>query len=213
MIRYLAIALACAGLLFAPALAHADPASTPDPVQPVASADSPAPVPPVTVDGLVAANNIADRDVILAGAVLKIDGAPDYTVISGDTLTRIVAMRNTAPAPTIALPPTELAPPEQAPVVDPEVAPVAVIHKQAAPEPVKMSVNWDAVARCESGGNWAINTGNSYHGGLQFTVGTWHANGGAGMPENASREEQIRVAENTLHTQGIGAWPVCGKRG
>lgn len=74
-------------------------------------------------------------------------------------------------------------------------------------------VNWDAVAACESGGNWAINTGNGYYGGLQFTMGTWHSNGGAGSPHNASREEQIRVANNVLKTQGIGAWPVCGRRG
>ena len=75
------------------------------------------------------------------------------------------------------------------------------------------SVNWDAIASCESGGNWQISTGNGYHGGLQFTLGTWRANGGGGMPENASREEQIRVAENVLHNQGLGAWPVCGRRG
>ncbi|MBI3215745.1 MAG: transglycosylase family protein [Mycobacterium sp.] len=75
------------------------------------------------------------------------------------------------------------------------------------------SVNWDAVAACESGGNWSINTGNGYSGGLQFTQGTWSANGGSGSPHNASREEQIRVAENVLHSQGIGAWPVCGRRG
>ncbi|MGE0214824.1 transglycosylase family protein [Mycolicibacterium sp.] len=75
------------------------------------------------------------------------------------------------------------------------------------------SVNWDAVAACESGGNWSINTGNGYYGGLQFTMGTWRSNGGAGSPHNASREEQIRVAENVLQTQGIGAWPVCGARG
>jgi resuscitation-promoting factor RpfE len=75
------------------------------------------------------------------------------------------------------------------------------------------SVNWDAVAACESGGNWAINTGNGYYGGLQFTMGTWHSNGGSGSPHNASRSEQIRVAENVLQSQGIGAWPVCGRRG
>lgn len=75
------------------------------------------------------------------------------------------------------------------------------------------SVNWDAVAQCESGGNWAINTGNGYYGGLQFSPGTWHSNGGSGMPNQASREEQIRVAENVLRTQGIGAWPTCGRRG
>ena len=72
-------------------------------------------------------------------------------------------------------------------------------------------VNWDAVARCESGGNWAINTGNGFYGGLQFSPATWRANGGNGMPDQGPREEQIRVAENVLRTQGIGAWPVCGK--
>jgi len=75
------------------------------------------------------------------------------------------------------------------------------------------SVNWDAIAQCESGGNWAINTGNGYFGGLQFSPATWRSNGGAGMPHTASREEQIRIAENVLRSQGIGAWPSCGGRG
>ncbi|OZE31826.1 MULTISPECIES: transglycosylase family protein [unclassified Rhodococcus (in: high G+C Gram-positive bacteria)] len=72
--------------------------------------------------------------------------------------------------------------------------------------------NWDAVAQCESGGNWSINTGNGYYGGLQFSQSTWTANGGSGSPANASKAEQIRVAENTLQTQGPGAWPVCGQQ-
>ncbi|HOB50193.1 MAG TPA: transglycosylase family protein [Mycobacterium sp.] len=71
-------------------------------------------------------------------------------------------------------------------------------------------VNWDAIAACESGGNWRINSGNGYYGGLQFSPATWTSNGGTGMPHQASREEQIRVAENVLRTQGIGAWPTCG---
>ncbi|MEV6134474.1 transglycosylase family protein [Nocardia sp. NPDC051990] len=71
--------------------------------------------------------------------------------------------------------------------------------------------NWDGVAQCESGGNWGINTGNGYYGGLQFSQSTWAANGGAGSANNASKEEQIRVAENVLATQGRGAWPVCGQ--
>lgn len=75
------------------------------------------------------------------------------------------------------------------------------------------SVNWDAIAVCESGGNWAINTGNGYYGGLQFSPSTWSSNGGAGMPNQASRAEQIRIAENVLRTQGIGAWPTCGRLG
>jgi LysM repeat protein len=75
--------------------------------------------------------------------------------------------------------------------------------------------NWDAVAQCESGGNWGINTGNGFSGGLQFTPGTWSAYGGkqyAGSASQASREQQIAVAEKVKQGQGIGAWPVCGKR-
>src|SRR5699024_4463051 len=74
------------------------------------------------------------------------------------------------------------------------------------------SVNWDAVAQCESGGNWSTNTGNGYYGGLQFSPQTWHAYGGEGNPANASRSEQIAVAENVLDGQDIGAWPVCGAK-
>jgi Transglycosylase-like domain/LysM domain len=73
-------------------------------------------------------------------------------------------------------------------------------------------VDWDAIAWCESGDNWAISTGNGYYGGLQFTLSTWRANGGVGNPARASREQQIAVAEQVLRSQGIGAWPVCGKR-
>ncbi len=72
---------------------------------------------------------------------------------------------------------------------------------------------WDQVARCESGGNWAINTGNGYYGGVQFAQSTWASHGGgeyAPSAQLASREEQIAVAERVLATQGRGAWPVCG---
>ena len=72
------------------------------------------------------------------------------------------------------------------------------------------SVDWDAIAQCESGGNWSTNTGNGAYGGLQFKPATWAANGGVGSPASASREEQIRVAENVLQNQGLGAWPKCG---
>jgi resuscitation-promoting factor RpfC len=72
------------------------------------------------------------------------------------------------------------------------------------------SVNWDAIAQCESGGNWSTNTGNGHYGGLQFKQATWSSNGGVGNPATASRSEQIRVAENVLRTQGIKAWPKCG---
>jgi hypothetical protein len=68
---------------------------------------------------------------------------------------------------------------------------------------------WDRLAECESGGNWSINTGNGFYGGLQFSLSTWRAYGGTGMPHEASREEQIAVAERVQDAQGWGAWPAC----
>ncbi|MEU5631039.1 transglycosylase family protein [Streptomyces rishiriensis] len=72
---------------------------------------------------------------------------------------------------------------------------------------------WDTVAQCESGGNWSINTGNGYYGGLQFSASTWAAYGGtqyAAQANQASKSQQISVAEKVLASQGKGAWPVCG---
>jgi nucleoid-associated protein YgaU len=68
---------------------------------------------------------------------------------------------------------------------------------------------WDALAQCESGGNWAINTGNGFSGGLQFSPSTWAAYGGTGSASDASREQQIAVAEQVQAAQGWGAWPSC----
>ncbi len=80
----------------------------------------------------------------------------------------------------------------------------------AAPASAATTGQWDAVAQCESGGNYAINTGNGFYGGLQFTLSTWAAYGGTGAPQNASKSAQIAVAERVLAGQGKGAWPVCG---
>ena len=71
---------------------------------------------------------------------------------------------------------------------------------------------WDRIAACESGGNWAINTGNGFYGGLQFTLASWQAVGGTGLPSLASREEQIARASMLQARQGWGAWPVCSGR-
>ncbi|MFJ9443498.1 transglycosylase family protein [Kitasatospora sp. NPDC101235] len=74
---------------------------------------------------------------------------------------------------------------------------------------------WDAVAQCESGGNWSISTGNGFHGGLQFTPSTWAAYGGtayASQANKATRAQQIAVAEKVLASQGPGAWPVCSQK-
>ena len=72
---------------------------------------------------------------------------------------------------------------------------------------------WDQVAQCESGGDWSINTGNGYYGGVQFDEQTWSAYGGdqfAPTADQASKEQQIQIAEQVLANQGAGAWPNCG---
>jgi uncharacterized protein YabE (DUF348 family) len=94
-------------------------------------------------------------------------------------------------------------------------APVAEIVEVGTQEVVTSnyaggSSVWDSLAQCESGGNWAINTGNGYYGGLQFNLGTWQAYGGSGYPHQNSREAQIAVAERLrAATGGYGSWPGC----
>ncbi|MCC3268801.1 transglycosylase family protein [Arthrobacter gengyunqii] len=82
----------------------------------------------------------------------------------------------------------------------------------AAPSQAADTSTWDALAQCESGGNWGINTGNGFSGGLQFLPSTWAAYGGTGDPASASREQQIAVAERVLAGQGWGAWPACSAK-
>jgi hypothetical protein len=81
--------------------------------------------------------------------------------------------------------------------------------------PAQAATVWDRVAACESGGNWAINTGNGYYGGVQFSSSTWRAFGGgayAATANRASKATQIAIARRVLAVQGPGAWPVCSKR-
>ncbi|MGJ3507963.1 ubiquitin-like domain-containing protein [Enemella sp. A6] len=78
--------------------------------------------------------------------------------------------------------------------------------------PVSSGSVWDRLAQCESGGNWSINTGNGYYGGLQFSASSWRAVGGSGLPHQHSREEQIRRAEILKSKQGWGAWPACTRK-
>lgn len=109
------------------------------------------------------------------------------------------------PVPVPAPAPEPVA--ESEPVAEPESEPVA------EPEPAASSAYeavWDQLAECESGGDWSINTGNGYYGGLQFAAETWSGLGGAGLPHENSKDEQIRLA-TILRDQsdGYGAWPSC----
>jgi resuscitation-promoting factor RpfA len=82
----------------------------------------------------------------------------------------------------------------------------------AAPAEAAPTRTWDRLAQCESSGNWHIDTGNGYYGGLQFSMSTWRAHGGSGNPAHATKTKQISVAEKVLSSQGWGAWPSCSSR-
>ena len=92
---------------------------------------------------------------------------------------------------------------------------VAIIPLTASPAEAATTATWDRLARCESGGNWHINTGNGYYGGLQFSYRTWLSNGGgkyASRADKASKAEQIAVAERLLDARGWGPWPACSRK-
>nr|VDG62660.1 Uncharacterized protein conserved in bacteria [Streptococcus thermophilus] len=92
------------------------------------------------------------------------------------------------------------------------IATTALVAPTASAAP---DSDWDRLAQCEAGGNWHINTGNGYYGGLQFSASTWRAYGGgefAPYAHQATREQQIVVAERTLAAQGWGAWPACSRK-
>jgi hypothetical protein len=96
----------------------------------------------------------------------------------------------------------------------PLVAAIPMITASASPSAAATSA-WDKLASCESGGNWGINTGNGYYGGLQFADGTWDGNGGeryASRADLATRAEQIVVASRVLEGRGWSPWPACSSR-
>jgi len=123
--------------------------------------------------------------------------------------------------PARALPAPVEAAPAPAPVASesdysaPAVSSAPVRSAPAPSAPVTYSGDggvWDRLAACEAGGNWAINTGNGFYGGLQFTLSSWAAAGGSGYPNQASREEQIARGQILQARQGWGAWPACSAR-
>jgi LysM repeat protein len=139
---------------------------------------------------------IADPDVIYPGQKLRIPKADE----------QLAERALPTPAPVaVDVPVAQSAPAAPAPTASPAPAPVA------APTVAGGSV-WDQLAVCESGGNWAINTGNGYYGGLQFSYSTWLGYGGGAYAPTANlatREQQIAIAEKVLAGQGWGAWPAC----
>ncbi|HWJ09981.1 MAG TPA: transglycosylase family protein [Nocardioides sp.] len=147
---------------------------------------TPAPVKEIEDDSMFE----GESEVVTEGA----DGVRDVTyrviVRNGDVVKRIVLTQDVTRAPR-----TEV---------------VHVGTKSAAANFAGGDTVWDRLAQCESGGNWAINTGNGYYGGLQFNLSTWHSWGGSGYPHQASRETQIAIATKLRDASGgYGAWPGC----
>lgn len=104
----------------------------------------------------------------------------------------------------------------QTALIQSDTAPSTSAPRQAASATVAPAVTngsiWDSIAACEAGGNWSTNTGNGYYGGLQFSLGSWQAVGGVGLPSEASREEQIARGQQLQTRQGWGAWPSCSAK-
>jgi hypothetical protein len=96
----------------------------------------------------------------------------------------------------------------------PPAAPVAASQPTNLSQVTTIPNNsaWTELAACESGGNWATNTGNGFYGGLQFTLSSWQAMGGTGLPSDASEAQQIAIAQKLQSDQGWGAWPVCSMK-
>lgn len=149
--------------------------------------------------------DIKHPDVIYKGQTVRIP-AKDEALTS-----RPLPTAATAPAPVAQQAPVYTAAPVQQQVA-PAPAPQRTYQAPAAQQAPANAGVWDRLAQCESGGNWSINTGNGYYGGVQFSQQSWQAVGGTGLPSNASKAEQIARAEKLLAIQGWGAWPACSAK-
>ena len=131
---------------------------------------------------------------------------------SGTVLADIESLAQALAPPTTAAPTTTTAPPPPPPPPPPpapEVEPVSTGSGYADPN---NPATWDRLAQCESGGNWAANTGNGYYGGIQFSLSSWQAVGGTGYPHEASRETQIAMGQRLWSQGGWGHWPACSSK-
>jgi hypothetical protein len=167
----------------------------------------------------------AVEDALLPAVQVEREGAIDRGDLSlrgaaGTTGSTTAETFDTGPIPTPASAPMEAtlhsaAAPPPAPTPAPAAAAAAATVAPRPPPSRPASSGdgvWDDLAQCESGGNWSINTGNGYYGGLQFSHGTWHDYGGgefADYPHQASREQQIVVAERLHAARGFAPWPAC----
>lgn len=165
---------------------------------------------PVVTFSMTVGDFLAEQGVEV-GPDAELNHAPEDPVVGGMDIVVSAKPAEEAPEPEPA--PEPVAPVvEQAPVAQPATVPSAPQFPAPTAPAVASGSVWDSLAQCESGGNWAINTGNGYYGGLQFNPGTWNAYGGqqyAATADQATREQQIDIAEKVQAAQGWGAWPAC----
>jgi len=153
---------------------------------------------------------VPDPDLIIAGQRLALPGRAQVPVWLARAALAVTA------APATPAPATPTVPADPADPTVPATAPAVPAQASSPASASSGGVNWSAIAACESGGNWSIDTGNGFYGGLQFTEQTWLGYGGGQYAPSASlatEAQQIAVAQRVLAGQGIGAWPVCGSRG
>ncbi len=187
--------LSIAGVaLFAPLAAQSA-----DPVVPDAVEDALLPAVESQARSVIARGDLSLREAAAAGSppTEALDAEPIPTPANAPMEATLHAVATPPPASTPA-PARERAASAPAPT--------------AAPPSYSGDSVWDDLAKCESGGNWSINTGNGYYGGLQFNHGTWHDYGGgefADYPHQASRDQQIAVAERLHAARGYAPWPAC----
>jgi hypothetical protein len=131
-------------------------------------------------------------------------------------LRRITTTTTAPPTTTTTAPPTTTTEPPPPPTTEPPTTePPPPTEEPPPPDSggglgdPNSYATWDALAECESGGDWYINTGNGYYGGLQFSLGSWQAVGGTGYPHENSRETQITMGQRLYASSGWGAWPAC----
>ena len=175
--------------------------------------------------------------VALANVIVPGGDESDKVEAAADGQTSLVALRREAPVADLArargqasmrttttLPPTTTttAPPTTTTTEAPTTTTTEAPPPTEAPTPPPSNgggfgdpgdyATWDALANCESGGNWSINTGNGYYGGIQFSLSTWRGIGGTGLPSDHSREVQIAMGKKLWETSGWGAWPGCTRK-
>jgi hypothetical protein len=192
-------------------------------------------LPLLVLDNLPATAASAEKGEPLAAATSQLDthAAPSTTVALAPSTTTPPAPPPTAVIAVIEAPTTTVAPaPTTTTTAAPAPRPVAAIRKAPTPPPAPTTTStsttqppapsgqtgdpndpasWDRLAQCESGGNWAANTGNGYYGGLQFSLATWQNYGGTGYPHQASKAAQIEVGKRLQAARGWGAWPGCAR--